>query len=419
MLQLPSTMSALYSVAHKFTAGVLTPKYFLVGAMICTAAVIFARAGLARVANALNALIIAGVVASVLAVMPRPLVTQPFPDSHELADSTQRWVSGNGYTTRVHGNRPQPPMYPPGFPLALAPFAAVSHDYPSDVQRGATFYAAIYVFTAAIAAWSLRGSAASAVIALLIGISPFARVEASVILSDALAVALTILLVPLLKHPTDSRVSVAAVVAGALIAIRLPMFVVLVSLFLALPTASWRRLVAYSAPPLAALAIFNWRTFGSVFRTGYHYYSAAGLRSFRPGFAVTSPMPGDGPWIIPDVLGGTFLRWTCPCPPGGPQAAMSNPAYYAAVLAGLFWLFLPPLVPLVGAVYMWRNRRSADVRFALSVIVFTFLLFIFYDYQGARFMAAPVTLLGVFAAAEIARLIAPLKQRVVSRPNSA
>jgi len=399
-------MRAVWFLARTLSTGTLTAKPFLLAVLLFALAQVSARAGRRRLAAALNIAIIAGVILSVLFVGPRPLPAQPYPDAREIADTTKQLASGNGYVTYLYENEPRPPMYPPGFSLALFPFAAAAHDYPANVQRGAVFYAALYVLIVAMAAMALQGPAAGAVMALLIGISPFARVEASLILSDALGAGLTVLLVILLRHATPSREYAAGFLAGTAVVVRLPLVVNLVALFVVMRGAARKRMLACAALPLVALALFQWRTYGSMFTTGYHYWNPA-AKFFSGTNAVTSPMPGDGPWIIPDVLGGLLLRAVCPCPPGGPQAAMSNLAYYSSVLAGLFWLFVPPLVPWIGFIAMWQHRQTRPVQFAACVIAASFLLFIFYNYQGARFMAGAVTLLGVFAAAAIAQWLAP------------
>lgn len=106
-----------------------------------------------------------------------------------------------------------------------------------------------------------------------------------------------------------------------------------------------------------------------------------------------------------DVLDGLLLQQVCPCPPGGPQAAMSNLFYYPAILLGLFWIFVPPFISLFGLAYCWQNRHAVEVRFAGWLVALNLLFFVFYFYQGARFMAVPSTLLGVFACAKFATWI--------------
>jgi 4-amino-4-deoxy-L-arabinose transferase-like glycosyltransferase len=369
--------------------------------VLLAAAVYASRKAHVRAAKALSVSAVALVLLSVLSVAPRPFADQPFPDAQEAADSARQLVSGNGYVTYVHENKRHPPRYPPGFALALAPFAAAGDDYPWNVQRGATFYAALYVLVAAAAAWSLGGPVAGALAAVLIGFSPFTRAEASLIMSDAFAAGATVLLMLLLLSPTPKRVSAAGLLAGALVATRLPTLVNLVALLVVLPWPMRRRVLLFAAPPLAALCLYNWVTFGGPLRTGYDYWLPE-VKNFALAFAHTAPMKGDGPWLVGDLLDGRLLRWVCPCPLGGPQAAMSNLFFYPSVVLGLFWVYLPPLFSVVGMLYGWERRREPVVRFALLVAGFSLLLFTFYYYQGARFMAAPATLLGVLASAKLA-----------------
>ncbi|MGH9903815.1 MAG: hypothetical protein ACRD68_18555, partial [Pyrinomonadaceae bacterium] len=95
-------------------------------------------------------------------------------------------------------------------------------------------------------------------------------------------------------------------------------------------------------------------------------------------------------------------------PAGGPQAALPNVFLYPTVLLGLFWTFAPPLVTLCGLFYLWKHRRETAAKFTLWVTCFSLLLFTFYFYQGTRFMAAPATLLLIFASVNTARWLARL-----------
>jgi hypothetical protein len=381
--------------------GSLRPISLLSAVLLIVVALYASKKGGRRVATALFAGVVAIVILSVFWVVPRPFDAQPSPDAQETADATRQLVNGNGYVTYVQGGQRHPPRYPPGFSLALAPFAAVSDDYPWNVQRGATFYAALYVLIAAAAAWSLKGPTAGALAAVLLGMSPFAKVEASLIMSDGFAAGMTVLFIPLLQHPTPKRISLAGALAGALVAVRLPMFVNLIALLIVLPWALRKRLLLFSALPLAALGLFNWLTFGGPLRTGYDYWLPR-VKSFSPSYAINRPIQGDGPWLLGDALGGLLLHWVCPCPDGGPQAALSNLFFYPAVLVGVFWIFVPPLIPVVGILYCWQHRRALTVRFTFWLSALSLVLFTFYFYQGARFMAAPATVLSVFAAAQLA-----------------
>ena len=92
---------------------------------------------------------------------------------------------------------------------------------------------------------------------------------------------------------------------------------------------------------------------------------------------------------------------------------MSNLAFYPSLLASLFWVYSPPLVPLMGLVYAWRRRREAIARYVLIVTALSLLIFLFYHYQGTRFIAGPATLLIVLASVWLAELGERLWQRRV------
>lgn len=342
---------------------------------------------------------------SVLAVEPRPFAEQPFPDAQETADATRQLVNGNGYVTYVHNNERRPPRYPPGFSIALSPFAFFSKNYPSNVETGAKVFAAIYVLAAVVAAWSIGGSLAAALVAFFINAAPFARTEASLIMSDAFAAGITILFVALLHKLSPARVACLGALAGTLVAVRLPMVVNLAAILIALPTTYRQRFVLCAMPFLAALGFYNWTTFGSPLRTGYNYWLPT-LKSFAWHYAFDRPpVNSEGPWLIADAVHGGLMQWVCPCPIGGAQAALPSILFYPSILLGLFWIYSPPLITLIGLAYIWKHRREATAKFTLWSTLFSLLLFTFYFYQGTRFMATPATLLCVFASVGLAQWI--------------
>lgn len=380
---------------------------FVVLVLLCSGAWYVARRGHHRLsrklfyATAATATLLT--LLSVLSVEPRPFQDQPFPDAHENADAARQLVKGRGFVTYIYDGEPRPLRSPPGFALSLTPFAAISDDYPSNIQTGTKIFAVLYVLAAVIAAWSMGGPLAAALTAILIGVSPFARTAASLVMSDALGAALTVLFILLVRRSSKLSVSVAGSLAGALIALRLPLLVNLVALLIVLPGMAWRlRAFLFASPPMALLGFYNWWTFGSPFKTGYSYW-LPDLKSFSWSYAFVSPPQGDGPWIIADALKGLLMQWVCPCPVGGPQASISNIFFYPLVLSGIFWTFAPPLATLCGLFYLWRQRRDAVSQFTILVIGLSLLLFTFYFHQGTRFMAAPATLLVVFSALNLAR----------------
>jgi hypothetical protein len=332
----------------------------------------------------------------------RPLSQQPFPDAPEYASSARSLANDKGFYTYIYHGERQPPRYPPGYPMALAPFAAIG-SYPRDVQRGAKFWAMLYVLVAVIAAWVLGGPLAAILTALFIGVSPFARDSAGLVLSDTFIAMLTVLMLPLVRNVTRSGARLAGAATGLATAVRLTAGINFVALFIALPRRSYKGLVVFALPSLIGLALLQWAMFGSPLKTGYSYWGVSG-HFFSLSYATSNSVIREGPFIFPDRLNGKLFDWICPCQVGGPQDSMSNLAFYPSLLASLFWVFSPPLVPLLGLVYAWRRRREAIARYALAVTVLTLLVFLFYHYQGTRFIAGPETLLIVLASVWLAEL---------------
>lgn len=326
-----------------------------------------------------------------------PFAAHPRPDAQETMDAARQMFEGNGYVTLFHENRAQPPRYPPGFSIALLPFLSVG-EYPANIIFGAKFYALLYLGLAVFAAWTFGGKIAALLAAIFIGVSPFAEHYARIIMSETLTASLVLLIAALLRKLSLRRIILAGAIVGILVTVRPQMIVCLPALLLALPTMRQRVWAAFSAAPfLLANAIYNRQTFGSFFKTGYHYWLPQ-LESFAVEFAFRAYTQGDGAWIIPDLLRGWLMVWVCPCEAGGPLAALPNIIFYPLSLLGVFWIFAPPFVPLYGLRTAWENWREPAAKFALWLSGFSVLLFSFYFYQAVRFMAAASTLLLLFAA---------------------
>ena len=335
----------------------------------------------------------------------RTLARQPFPDAAEYADSARSLVDGDGFYTHVHQAGRQPPRYPPGYPMALGPFAAVG-SHPRDVQLGAKAWAMFYVLVAVGAAWALGGPLAATLAALLVGISPFARDAAGLVMADALVAALTVLALPLLASGTRSAARLAGAVTGLAAVTRLTAGVNLIAMLVAWPRSSVKTVVLYALPALVGLALLQWAMFGSPLKTGYDYWGVAD-NTFALDYATGDATSREGPAIFADRLDGELLDFVCPCPTGGSQAGLPNVTFYPLVLVGAFWIYSPPLIPLLGLLYAWRRRRDPVGRYALTVTALSLLVFVFYLFQGARFMAGPATLLTVLASVWLAELAGP------------
>jgi 4-amino-4-deoxy-L-arabinose transferase-like glycosyltransferase len=363
-----------------------------------------------RIAIIAAAFVCVAVLVTVERAPERPLAAQPAPDSDEYASSASSLANDKGFygtTTAVHNWR-QPPRYPPGYPMALAPFTAVG-SYPHDVQRGAKFWAMMYVLVAVIAAWALGGPLAATLAALFIGISPFAKDAAGLVLSDAFTAMLAVLTLPLLRYMNRSGARLAGAAGGFSILARITGGVSLIALLVSMPRRFIRPALLLAVPSIVTLAILQWLLFGNPLETGYSYW---GVASHNFGLSyLTGSSVREGPFIFPDLLNGKLLSWVCPCQTGGPQASMPNLTFYPTLLVGLFWVFSPPLVPLLGLAYAWRRRREAIGRYTLLVTFLSLIIFGLYYYQGTRFMAGPATILTVLASVWLAELAGQARRR--------
>jgi hypothetical protein len=396
---LPRMPAARRVMILTFGAAVLL---LIVGSYTVRDAAAFRR----RVSPVLAVVATAAALLPILTAEPKPMPLQPFPDGHEYADAARQIVSGKGYVTYVRENdrypddgQPRPPKYPPGFSLALVPFAKFG-TYPDDVVGAARWFAAFYVVAAVVAAWSIGGPLAGMLAAGLIGMSPFAQQSVTMLFADAFGAALTVLLVPLLNKPTALRTAVAGTVAGLSVLVRFSLIVNIAAVALATRGQTRRRALLFAAPALAGLLLYQWLTFGSPLKTGYGYWSPERQR-FRLSHVIGNTDRGAGA-TFPDALSGKLMRWVCPCPTGGAQLAFPSIFLYPAVLAGLFWVFSPPLVTLAGCVYLWKHRRAPPAAAAIWVTVLTCALYVGHFYQSERFMAPPATLLTIFAGVALA-----------------
>jgi hypothetical protein len=332
---------------------------------------------------------------------PRAMDQQPFPDSFEYADAARHLAAGEGYITTVHDDRAQPPRYPPGLSLLLVPFAAAGGSFPTSVLSASPLLGSLYVVAAAATAWLIGGPIAAGLAAALVGTAPFAVEAGSLLMSDALVAALTVVVAGLLQRRWFKA---AALLSGGLVLMRLSAIVAIPSMILAVPASMRLRVVAYALPGVVLMGLFQAATFGSPIRTGYDYW-LPNLRTFDAAYAFQRPM-GDPPMLVGDMFSGRLLDGLCPCPEdGGPLAQLPNVLFYPAVVFGPFWIFAPPVVALLGLVYAAIHWREPAARFTVALTLFTLALLTFYVFQAARLAAAPAVLGAVYAAVAASRFL--------------
>ncbi len=368
------------------------------------------------------------VIALVLAAIPLlsssavPLQSQPFPDAPTYAYSAYEIANGNGFRTRIDETLPpdqqvdenqlQPSRYPPGFPLFLAPFVRYGDNEAEDAQKGARAAAVLLLLSAFLAAWTLGGPLAAGFAALLIWWSPFARQSSELVMSDAFAASLTLLVLALLGLAWSSHrrervravlMTMAGVAAGYGVLVRISALATLVSALLTAKRRYVRVVIMGALPFLLFLGSYQWTEFGSPLRTGYDYYLPT-LVEFSPDFVTREYMIGERAYVFEDKLDGRLMTWTCPCDDVGPIGKAGNLVFYPAVLLGLYWIFYPPLVSILGIWEMIRRRKTPAAKFASSAAAMNLVIFLPYFYQGARFVAPAAFVLLTFAAASLGRV---------------
>lgn len=354
---------------------------------------------------------------------PVPLMEQPFPDAPTYADTAFQIANGNGFGTVIDErvqpeqavtNLIRPSRYPPGYPLALAPFVALGENDRASAQTGARWIAGLLVVSLFFASFVLGGPLAATLAALVSVSSPFAETSSRLVMSDAFGAALTLLVIAVVglawRAGSWGRLrSVLLTAAGALAAFgvvaRLSAVGMLASVVL---TARHRRLMTAVAvgalPALIFVATYQWTAFGSPLRSGYSYY-LPDVDTLSPSFVLAEWPRSERQFIFRDRLDGALMRWTCPCDEFGPMGKANNAVFYPAVLLGFYWVYYPPLFSLLGLWEMLRRRSSPVAQLSALIVVTNVALFLPYLFQGARFVAPAAYVLLVFSAVGAARVL--------------
>ena len=348
---------------------------------------------------------------------PLPLSKQPFPDAHEYLNAANRLAHGQGYTTTVRDypysphihQVTNPPRFPPGTSLLLAPFALVG-SYPGNVEFGVRLIAIALVVVTGWAALSIGGWYAALLAALITATSEFVLLNTRIVMSDALAALLIVVCVPLMRLQTERRWSIYLLgfLCGYGLVIRESGIVVIATLLIVL--SGWDRVRAAvgAVPPALGLAIYNWSTFGAPWRTGqsywlgdFHLYSLANVMKhpWPPGGEEGSY--ADSLRIF-DLIAHTHAGFISLAP---------NIWFYPLIILGFSTVFGPPwftLVGLVAAVCQWSKREA---RFT---VLLTVLMVIFYMPnfgQDPRYLAGPCILLTVWASTAVVQVAGRIRSK--------
>lgn len=342
--------------------------------------------------------------AAVLRTPYVPLDRQAFPDAPEYVDAATHLSKGDGYRTTVETGKLEPPRYPPGFPLFLVPFVRLA----PTPQQGAEVATRIVALALATAIWLaalLIGGRLSSVFAGgIVTVSPFVPDMARQALSDGLASLLVAACIIMLAARRRIPLLVG-IVAGAAVAVRLSLVVVPAAVMAAGPKIRLAVVTAVAATlPVSALLGYQWATFGSPLRTGYEYHLPE-AKQFSLEYVTASGLQGEGEFVAHARLGDKLMGWVCPCPDDDPMRGLPNLFFYPLLLLGLYWVFTPPLLSLVGVWALVVHRRAPSARFGLATVLGTLLLALPYYGSSARLAAPAGVVLVVFSAVGVAELL--------------
>jgi 4-amino-4-deoxy-L-arabinose transferase-like glycosyltransferase len=285
------------------------------------------------------------------------------------------------------------PRYPPGYAILLLPAVALG-----GVSAAVWTNFACGLLLGILAAWlAVRlGDARAAPVA--VGGSLFTVggvIFSQTVMSDLPTATLVLLeLVLLILARTPRATLLAGLLAGALVWIRIPnLLLVLAGLASLTARPNWRRLAAaYSAGALLGpllLGLWQYRTFGSPFTTGYanmlvDAHIKEGVGSF---FRLQ--------YILGQPVGRSGLSW---------NLDWSNALLYPLTLLGFkLWITWPGLAVL-GCIAALRfipcaGERGMAGRFTMVALLVTLATYLPYFWQAVRFLLVPAVLLNTLAAA--------------------
>ena len=353
-----------------------------------------------------------------------PLESQPFPDTQSYSSQARQIADGNGFVidfderissakNLIGAKDTYPSRYPPGFSIFLSPFVVAFGN--SGIEVGVKVAVFAMLLTATVIAERLAGILAGTIAALAIVTSPFFRKSSTLVMSDAFGTLLCLLavlaVIELTRHDKrEKRTRNLSIFLGMICGLAIISRISLVILFVAAIVVFAKRrnlswIIVGFAPFALFLGILQCVQFGSPLRTGYSEY-VRGYVEFSISHLTRVNQYGERGFIFPDRSNGVLMRWTCPCDEHGPIGKAPNIVFYPATLIGLYWIFTPPLLGLLGLIKIFRNRLSLTYRFMAAVTVLNALLMCVYFYQGARLVAPSALILvicGSSASAEFAR----------------
>jgi 4-amino-4-deoxy-L-arabinose transferase-like glycosyltransferase len=336
-------------------------------------------------------------VAAAIVYTPRAWVSDlgPMPDAGEYAMSARNLAHLHGFVIELLG-REYPPRYPPGFPLILAPvFWVPGATLASAIHVVAAFAVVAVLLTHALSR-RLGGPVAGLLASGALVLRPVFVDWSHQVMTETATIAVATA-IPVLLHHRAQRADTArrpflvatGLLCGAAILMRhanvvfVPAVAIAVMIDPRVRARPWRSVTALGAGPalaLGALGFYDQVTFGSVARTGYHYWVPYWHTSLAKAFSLAYAARQPGAVAL------------------GPFGGSANLVYYGAYLVSSVSSAWFALAAARGAVVLVR-RGNAGARsvvvYAGALTTFLYLTYGLYFYQSGRFMAP---LIGMFAA---------------------
>src|SRR5947209_6434895 len=304
----------------------------------------------------------------------------PPPDALEYAVTAQSIAHGGPFVISLLGVH-YPPRYPFGFPLLIAP----AYWLPGATLANGIYAVGLFGTLAVVCVYRLGvvlgGRLAGLAAGLILLMLPQYVTWNQQVMSETATVALTAYAALLLYQVAGENgrrrellLTVLGLACGLAILVHitnlaLPLAVLPALLLTPSLRPSLARILFLLATgplaALAALAVYDWITFGDPARTGYAYWVPQWYGSLGREFSLSYALKAPG--IVGDALA---------------PAHTSNAVYYARALAGLLphssLLLLPgwaAALALVGAVALARRSNPARKAFLTFACAFTILVF--------------------------------------------
>ena len=334
-----------------------------------------------------------------------PLESQPFPDTQSYSSQARHIADGIGFVidfderistakNLIGAKDTYPSRYPPGFSIFLSPFVVAFGN--SGVEVGVKVAVFLMLVTAIVIAKRLSGYLAAIIVALAIVTSPFFHKSSTLVMSDAFGTLLCLLavltVIELARCDPRGRKRrnlsiILGMICGYAIISRISLLLLIAASIIVFAKQRNLAWIAIGFIPFALfLGILQFFQFGSPFRTGYSYYVHEYAEFSLSNLTQVNPY-GERGFLFPDFSNGKLMRWTCPCDKYGPLGKAPNIVFYPATLAGLYWIFMPPLLGVLGLIKIFRARTSLTYQFMAAVVVLNALLMSVYFFQGARLVA--------------------------------